>query len=96
MSQLQSILLNEKPAKALISLQTNRLNRTQKKCVADVSKDIDSTFAHTVRTISKLEEKGLVDSHKQGRKKFLQLTEEGEEYADTLQELLGGGSGLQV
>jgi len=96
MSQLQSILLNEKPAKALVSLDTQRLNRKQKMCVADVSKDIDSTFAHTVKTISKLEDNGLIEAEKQGRKKLLELTERGEKYANTLQEILGGDSSIQI
>jgi len=43
---------------------------------------------HTVKIISKLEDKGLIKSKKKGRKKFLELTDKGEEYPDLFIDLL--------
>lgn len=81
---MQDIFLNEKPVMTLVVI---RRNRDDVYCSV-VSKNIDTTYAHTVKIISKLEEKGLIQSKKKGRKKFLKLTDKGEEYADLFIELL--------
>jgi len=79
------LLLNEKPAKALTTLQNKRINAKNQKCVSDLAKQINSTNAHTVKIVNKLEEYGLVKSQRKGRKKHLDLTEKGEKYAESLE-----------
>lgn len=81
---MKEIFLNEKPVMTLVVI---RRHRDDVYCSV-VSKRIDTTYAHTVKIISKLEDKGLIKSEKKGRKKFLKLTDKGEEYADLFIDLL--------
>jgi len=83
-SIMKDIFLNEKPVMTLVVI---RRHRDEVYCSV-VSKRIDTTYAHTVKIISKLEDKGLIKSKKKGRKKFLELTDKGEEYADLFIDLL--------
>ena len=53
-----------------------------------VSKQIDSTYSHTVNILSKMEENEIVETQKEGRKRILSLTSRGEAYADILTELM--------
>lgn len=53
-----------------------------------ISQKIDSTYSHTINIISELEDHGIVETHKEGRKRLVKLTEKGERYADILQELI--------
>jgi len=70
-----------------MALVTIRRNREDIYC-SMISKKIDTTYAHTVKTVSRLEDEGLVESQKDGRKKILELTSEGEKYADIFIDLL--------
>lgn len=81
---MKEMFLNEKPVMALVIIRKTRGEIYG----SIVSKKIDTTYAHTVKIISELEEEGLVKSEKKGRKKILHLTEEGKEYADLFIELL--------
>ena len=78
------MFLNEKPVMALVTIRRSRKDIYG----SIVSKEIDTTYAHAVKIISKMEDKGLVKSHKDGRKKILGLTEEGKEYADLFIEII--------
>ena len=81
---MKEFFLKEKPVMALVTI---RRNREDIYC-SMISKKIDTTYAHTVKTISRLEDEGLVESRKDGRKKILELTSRGEELADMFVELL--------
>jgi len=92
---MKEFFLKEKPVMALVTI---RKTREDIYC-SMISKKIDTTYAHTVKTISKLEEEGLVKSKKDGRKKILELTPEGEEFADKFVDLLeafDGGTTSEV
>lgn len=92
---MRDFFLKEKPVMALVTI---RRNREDIYC-SMISKKIDTTYAHTVKTVSRLEEEGLVDSKKEGRKKILELTQEGEKFADKfidLLEELNGNGGQKV
>jgi len=80
---MEDLFINEKPVKTLITI---RRNRDEIYC-NKISKKVDTTYAHTVRIISRLEEKDLITTHKKGRKKIIELTEKGEKYAETFQRL---------
>ncbi|WEL19074.1 winged helix DNA-binding protein [Candidatus Nanohalococcus occultus] len=79
-SEIQKLFLKEKPARALVALRQSR----EEMYLRLVSKKIDCTYAHTVKIIAMMKEHGLVKVRKQGRKKILELTEDGERYADCL------------
>jgi DNA-binding MarR family transcriptional regulator len=76
---LLGFFLQDKPAKILLVTQKN--GRTYP---ADISKALAATYSHIVRVIQKLEEYGLIESEKQGRTKFIKLTERGEQVAHHL------------
>ena len=83
------LFIKEKPAKALVFIR--RKQDTEDVFVSKVSRRIDTTYAHSCKTVEKLEEQGYIKTQKKGRKKLLKLTEEGERVAENLGELLGEG-----
>lgn len=56
--------------------------------VSKISEEVDCTYSHTVKVIQELEKHGLVESNNHGRRKVLELTEEGRKIAKTTSELL--------
>jgi DNA-binding MarR family transcriptional regulator len=82
--KVETLFLKEKPAK--IVLAAGRADKPV--YVAKLSKETDSTYAHTFRVISKLEELGLAASKEEGRVKLVKLTEMGEAVAGELLTLL--------
>jgi len=83
-SELQDFFLKQKPVMALVTI---RRERGEIYC-SMISKKIDTTYAHTVKTISRMEEEGFVESKKDGRKKLLELTPKGEKFSDHFLDLL--------
>lgn len=81
---MKEFFLNEKPVLALVTI---RREREEIYCSV-ISRKIDTTYAHTVKIVSRLEEEGLVESEKKGRKKILELTPKGQEYADKFIDLM--------
>jgi len=79
---LESLLLREKPARALLAIQ-----ELDPAYAALVAKRIDSTFPHTISILTKLEEYGLITTHPQGRVRYLALTERGKIVARALADL---------
>jgi DNA-binding MarR family transcriptional regulator len=80
MEGLEEFFLNVKPVKILIVLNDPNTGSY----ASAISKKADCTYSHTVRIIQRMEESGLVDSEMKGRKKELELTEEGRELAQAL------------
>jgi DNA-binding MarR family transcriptional regulator len=56
---------------------------------------VDCTYSHTVRILDKLEEYGLVEREKDGRKVNCSLTDEGQERAEALVNFLEAGGESQ-
>jgi len=81
---MMDIFLKEKPVKALISIG----RKDEQIYASQVAQEIDTTYSHTVKIISRLKEKELVESEKLGRKKVLKLTEKGSMYADLFEKML--------
>lgn len=81
---MKEFFLKEKPVMALVTI---RRERDEIYC-SMISKRIDTTYAHTVKVISRMEEENLIKSEKNGRKKLLKLTPQGERYADHFLDLL--------
>ena len=83
------MFIKEKPAKALVFIHRNQ--NTDDVFVSKISRRVDTTYAHSCKIIEKLEEEGYVESEKRGRKKFLTLTDEGEQMAMDLGDIMGTG-----
>jgi DNA-binding MarR family transcriptional regulator len=82
MDDLLSFFLQDKPARILLEMTKN-----ERTYPADISKALAATYSHIVRVIQKLEEYGLVESEKEGRTKFIKLTETGQQVAHNLEGL---------
>lgn len=83
-SKMKEIFLNEKPVMTLVTIRRSR----DEIYGSIISRKIDTTYAHAVKIISQMEEEGLLESEKQGRKKILTLTEKGRNYSDLFIEML--------
>ncbi|MFB6245897.1 MAG: winged helix DNA-binding protein [Candidatus Nanohaloarchaea archaeon] len=80
----EKIFLNEKPADLLINLK----DEDERNYASALSKDADVTYSHTVKCLQRMEQHGLVEFHRNGRKKEIELTTQGDEIAETLFELV--------
>lgn len=82
--EIEDFFLNIKSVKILVKL----LGSKNPNYAASISQDVDSTYSHTVKTLQKLEGFGLAESHKKGRKRELELTNQGKEVAELFRKLL--------
>jgi len=78
------LFLNEKPVKMLITISK------EPDYGSSIARKVDTTYAHTVQTLQKLEDQGLTKTKKEGRKKIHSLTEEGEVKAQAFKQVLTG------
>jgi DNA-binding MarR family transcriptional regulator len=78
------LFLNQTPAKILAALKNPQIDNYGR----PISRAIDSTYSHTLKTISRLEEHGILETEIDGRKKTIMLTEKGEELAEHTEKLL--------
>jgi len=81
-NSLESFLTQEKPCKALL-----RLRHSDEIFISELARDIETTHAHSVNIVNILKSMGLVSAEKSGRKKMLELTEEGERVAEAVKNL---------
>ncbi|MCC4765332.1 MarR family transcriptional regulator [Methanosarcina sp. DH1] len=77
----EKLFLQEKPTRALLFIGS--MGKTY---ASVISKEIDSTFAHTTRILAKMEQCGLIRFTFEGRIKFVELTEYGREVEAALKE----------
>jgi len=82
--ELESFFINQKPVKILVNIN----NEFTGNYASELSSEVDATYSHTVRILHQLEDYNLVESKKDGRKKVVELTEEGEEIAEGCGDLL--------
>lgn len=79
----EQLFLQEKPALALLAIWS-----LQKTYASVITKEINSTFAHTTKILSKMEEHGLVKFSQEGRVKYVELTDHGHKVVDALKALI--------
>ncbi len=77
------LFLKVKPAKAIILLR----DRRQKWYVSALAKAVDTTYPHMVKLVKRFEEIGIVVTKKEGRTRYVELTEAGDELAHDLEGL---------
>lgn len=77
----EKLFLQEKPTLALLFIGSKGQTYA-----SVISKEIDSTFAHTTRILSKMEQCGILKSTSEGRIKFVELTEYGKKVEAALKE----------
>lgn len=79
----EHLFLQEKPTLAMLAIHS-----LEKTYASVITKEIDSTFAHTTKILSKMEEYGLVKFTVEGRIKYVELTDHGYDVVDKLKELI--------
>jgi len=79
----EQLFLQEKPALALLTISS-----FQKTYASVITKEINSTFAHTTKILSKMEQHGLVKFTVEGRVKYVELTEQGSDVVEALKNLI--------
>jgi DNA-binding transcriptional ArsR family regulator len=77
------LLLHGKPAGIILSLKSK-----EKKYASVLSKENDCTYTHTLKILDELRDYGIVDFEKDGRIKYVTLTELGEDVAHELEGLV--------
>lgn len=77
------LFLQEKPTLALLAIWF--YGRTY---ASVITKEINSTFAHTTKILSRMEEDGLVEFSVEGRIKYVELTEKGYNVVSLLKDLI--------
>jgi DNA-binding MarR family transcriptional regulator len=77
----EKLFLQEKPTLALLFI--GLMGKTY---ASVISKEIDSTFAHTTRILAKMEQCGLIRFTFEGRIKFVELTDFGKEVETALKD----------
>lgn len=81
---LSYLLIRKKPVMLLIQLA-----RSQKMMYTSVlAKEINCTYSHTVKMLSELRRKKIVNFERKGRLKFVKLTRKGKELAEALERLM--------
>jgi len=71
-----------KPVRMMLSLKKGPRYATQ------ISKEVDCTYSHTVKLLDDFKKLGLVKFKKQGRIKIIELTEDGEDLAHSIEGVL--------
>ncbi|MEA1984432.1 MAG: MarR family transcriptional regulator [Euryarchaeota archaeon] len=79
----ENLFLQEKPTLALLAIWD--FKRTY---ASVITKEINSTFAHTTKILSKMEEHSLIKFTVEGRIKYVELTEQGHKVVEALKELI--------
>jgi len=82
-SDTVGLFLKVKPAKAIILLRDRRRNWY----VSALAKEVDTTYPHMVKLVRRFEELGIVTTQKEGRTRYVNLTDLGDELAHDLEGL---------
>lgn len=82
-SPLIDVIFREKPAMMLCSIK----NAKKSIYASTLAKEVDCTYSHIVKVLTKFETNGLVTFEKQGRLKYLKLTKKGEEVAEKIEQI---------
>jgi DNA-binding PadR family transcriptional regulator len=79
LNNIQKLFLKRKPVKVILNLKEHEENYA-----LEISRNIDTTYPHTIKLLQQMEKGRLINSRKQGRKKMFNLTPKGQEIADNL------------
>lgn len=86
-TETEDLFLKEKSTKILICLSG------EPDYGSNINKKVDTTYAHAVNVLQKLDQYGLAETEKEGRKKIYSLTEEGQKIAEALKQVVDAGDG---
>lgn len=75
--------MRNKPVRLIMALKLGRA-----KYISTLSKETDCTYSHTVKLLDEFREMGLVNFEKEGRVKYITLTNDGRELANNFEVIL--------
>lgn len=81
--ELFSYFLQEKPSMILEVVYQSE----EETITSDIGRIVDTTYAHAVKQIQRMEDDELLEREKKGRRKIVTLTSKGEKVAEKLIEL---------
>jgi DNA-binding MarR family transcriptional regulator len=81
MATAANIFLKEKPTRALILLR----DKSKRWYISLLAKEVDTTYPHMVKLVRVFEQLGLIRTVKDGRTRYIELTEQGDELAHDLE-----------
>ncbi|MBI2583492.1 MAG: winged helix DNA-binding protein [Candidatus Aenigmarchaeota archaeon] len=82
-TELEELFLRNKPVRLIMALKLGRA-----KYISTLSKETDCTYSHTVKLLDEFREMGLVNFEKEGRVKYITLTNDGRELANNFEVIL--------
>lgn len=88
---IENMFLREKPASILLAIA-----KQNKPYASVISKEVDTTYAHTTSVLSDMEHYGLIFSNQDGRVKYIELTDLGKNVAEALGVLISAFGEVQV
>lgn len=81
--ELEEMFLRKKPVRLLLNIKMG-----SQKYVSVLAKETDCTYSHTVKLLDMFQELGIVEFIKQGRIKYVKLTEDGTALAGDFESVL--------
>ena len=81
---IDELFLHLKPVKIIVRMK----DPTTENYASALASQADCTYSHAVRIIQEMDEKDLIETEKKGRRKHIELTEEGDRIAEELAELM--------
>ncbi|HIH36909.1 MAG TPA: winged helix DNA-binding protein [Methanocellales archaeon] len=88
---IENMFLREKPASILLAIA-----KQNKPYASVISKEVDTTYAHTTSVLSEMEHYGLISSNQDGRVKYIELTDLGKNIAEALSVLISAFGDVQI
>jgi DNA-binding MarR family transcriptional regulator len=82
--ELEEMFLRKKPARLLVHIKQAH----PEAYASNLAKRIDCTYAHTVKLLQKMQDHKLVEFNRDGRVKYISLTEAGNALANDFENLL--------
>lgn len=82
--EMEELFLRKKPVRLLLNIKMGG----NPKYVSVLAKETDCTYSHTVKLLDIFKQLGIVDFEKQGRIKFVRLTEDGMQLGSDFESVL--------
>ncbi|HLC68059.1 MAG TPA: hypothetical protein VJI12_04235 [archaeon] len=76
-NEVEELFIRRKPVRLLLNVKVGQ----GPKYVSILAKDTDCTYSHTVKLLDIFKSMGIVDFEKQGRIKYVKLTQDGMDLA---------------
>ena len=82
-TELEELFLRKKPVKLLLNIKMGN-----SKYISVLAKETDCSYSHTVKLLDVFNELGLLEFSKEGRIKYVKLTQDGQDLATDFESVL--------